>query len=149
MKTGKWTMAYVVDKMTDEASVRAVSVAEGNQARYQSTFVCKPGGPELTIVTFDKDRDDGKAILWDSFVGVGNKSMRIRIDLDQAVRSVLVQHGYINEGQVIVPDHMLAKIPRSTRVIFADIFPDDQAEMATNLPPQFRRFASYLRTYPS
>ena len=47
MKSGKWTMTYVVDKMTDEASVRAVSVAEGEQARYQSTFVCKPRGARI------------------------------------------------------------------------------------------------------
>jgi hypothetical protein len=44
MTNGKWTMTYVIDKMTDEASVRAVSVAEREQARDRSTFVCKPVG---------------------------------------------------------------------------------------------------------
>ena len=128
MKSGKWTMTYIVDKMTDEASVRAVSVAEGEQARYQSTFVCKPGGPELTIVTFDKGRDDGKGVPWDIVgpVGDGNKFMRIRINSDPAIRTILVQQGYINQGQVIPPDEVLPKISRSTRLVFADVFPDDQ-----------------------
>ena len=93
-------------------------------------------------MTFDKVRDDGKGIPWD-IVGPaadGNKFMRIRIDSDPAIRTILVQQGYINQGQVIPPDEML--------LIFADVFPDDQIEIAANFPLQFRRLCELLANQP-
>lgn len=64
----------------------------------------------------------------------------MRIDQDRAFTSVLIMHGYGNQGQIISPE--VQNIVR--RLVFADVFPDEQVEVVTDYPPKFRRLCELL-----
>lgn len=66
----------------------------------------------------------------------------MRIDQDRAFTSVLIMHGYGNQGQIISPE--VQNIVRSSRLVFADVFPDEQVEVVTDYPPKFRRLCELL-----
>ena len=53
--------------------------------------------------------------------------------------------GYINQGQVKPTDRaQFEKLLHSSRLVFSDVFPDEQVEVATAFPIQFSRLCELL-----
>ena len=55
-------------------------------------------------------------------------------------------HGYGNHGQVRLSDMGSAfnGLLHSSRIVFGDVFQDDQVEVATNYPPSFSRLCELI-----
>ena len=145
-RNGAWTFVFGMDKLTDEEWTQAVAVVEGSQAKYELSLACRGHGLELRISTFENRTLDSKRIPWHIDGPAPYRRIRMRIDHDPAFTSMLVMRGYGNEGQVIFTgnDAQLSNILRSSRLVFADVFPDEQVEVSTNYPAQFRRLCELL-----
>lgn len=129
-------------KITDEEWARAVAFVEGSEAKYELSVACRRRGAEMVIATFEKRGSGSKRIPWIIDGSAASRRIQMRIDQDRAFTSVLIMHGYGNQGQIISPE--VQNIVRSSRLVFADVFPDEQVEVVTNYPPKFRRLCELL-----
>ena len=145
-RSGAWAFRFDTDKMTDQERVQAVGHVEGSQAKYELSIVCRRSGPEFLITTFEHAGTAPKRIPWDINSAVPSKRVRLRIDSNRAFAAQFLMHGYGNHGEVR-PADMSAEFKGlldSSRLVFADIFEDEQVEVATNYPPSFRRLCELI-----
>jgi hypothetical protein len=142
---GAWRFAFDVDKMTDEERVRAFAQIESSQARYDLTVTCGRRGGELVIATFQPLSTDPKGIPWHFDGPKPDKNIRLRFDSNAAFGARLEGRSYVNQGQVIPADSTQFKnLWHSYRLVFADVFPEEQVEVATAFPAQFTRLCELM-----
>jgi hypothetical protein len=133
------------DKMTDEERVQASAQIESSQARYDLTVTCGRRGRELVIATFQPLGTDSKGIPWNFHGPKPEKDIRLRIDSNAAFGARLEGRGYVNQGQVTPADSaQFENLLHSSRLVFADIFPEEQVEVATAFPAQFSRLCELM-----
>ncbi len=144
-RKGAWRFTFDEDKLTDEQRVHAFAQIESSQAKYDLTVTCGRRGGELVIRTFQPLGSDPKPIPWYFHGPKPDKDIRLRIDSDSGFGARLKQRSYVNQGQVMAADSArFENLLHSSRVVFADIFPEDQAEVATAFPPQFSRLCELM-----
>jgi hypothetical protein len=145
-RNGIWRFSFDVDKITDDERVRAFAHVESSQANYQLTVTCGKRGGELVIATFEPVGQESKRIPWAFDLPALNKRIRLRIDSYPAFAASLEMRGYVNQGQVSAADirAQLRNLVYSSRLVFADVFPDEQVEVATAYPVQFSRLCELL-----
>jgi hypothetical protein len=144
-RKGVWKFSFDVDKMTDEERVKAFAQIENSQARYDLTVTCGRRGGELVIATFQPLGTDPKEIPWDFHGPKPERDIRLRIDSNAAFGARLEGRGYVNQGQVMQADNAQFKnLLHSSRLVFADIFPEEQVEAATAYPAQFSRLCELM-----
>jgi len=143
-QSGRWIFQFDIDKITDEELVRAVGTFDGLQAKYQLFVECRTNRPKLLISTFESRGTESKRIPWKLNLGIEPyETIRLRIDSNRAFRTRLSMHGYGNHGQVDLGAEFL-NLTHSSRLVFADIFPDEQVEISTEYPTQFKRLCEIL-----
>ncbi|HMF69670.1 MAG TPA: hypothetical protein VK602_18915 [Phyllobacterium sp.] len=145
-QSGVWRFSFDVGKITDEERVRAFAHVESSQANYELTVTCGKRGGELVIATFEPAGKDAKRIPWNFDVPALNRRIRLRFDSNPAFGASLEMRSYINQGQVNAADisAQLKNLVRSSRLVVADVFPDEQIEVATAYPVQFSRLCELL-----
>jgi hypothetical protein len=145
-QSGGWKFLFETDKITDEERVRAGALVEGSQARYELTLVCQRTGGELRITTFVPSGTDAKRIQWILDGPAPDRRIRLRIDSNPAFGASLEMRGYVNQGQVRLADISVQfeNLVHSSRLVFADIFPEEEVEVATAFPSQFSRLCELL-----
>jgi hypothetical protein len=144
-RQGSWEFMFDRDKMTDEERVQAVGHVEASQAKYELSVICRRTGPEFLIATFQSQGTESKRIPWhiDITGPAVSEPIRLRIDSDPALAVRFTLRSYGNQGEVDVRA-ALNKILRSSRLVFADIFPDEQVEVPTSYPKEFVRLCELL-----
>jgi hypothetical protein len=144
---GIWRFSFDEDKMTDEERVKAFARIESSQAKYDLTVTCGKRGGELVIATFEPVGTDPKRIPWNSYGPKSDRDIRLRIDSNPAFPARLEMRGYVNQGQVISADSaQLENLLHSSRLVFSDVFPEEQVDVATAYPAQFTRLCELVGT---
>jgi hypothetical protein len=142
---GAWRFSFDEDKITDEEQVKAFARIESSQAKYDLTITCGKRGAELVIATFEPVGTDPKRIPWSIYGPKPDRDIRLRIDSNPAFHASLEMHGYVNQGQVISADSaQFENLLRSSRLVFSDVFPEEQVEVATAYPAQFSRLCELV-----
>lgn len=142
-RNGAWQFSFDQDKITDEERVQAFTRIEGSQAKYVLTVTCKNPAGELVISTFELAGTDPKRIPWSGLKS--DKDIRVRIDSNPAFDANLEMRGYVNQGQFVPIDSaQFRNLLHSSRLVFADVFPDEQVEVATAYPAQFGRLCELV-----
>jgi hypothetical protein len=99
----------------------------------------------LVIATFEPVGTDPKRIPWNSYGPKSDRDIRLRIDSNPAFRTSLEMRGYVNQGQVISADSaQFDNLLHSSRLMFSDVFPEEQVEVATAYPAQFNRLCELV-----
>jgi peptidoglycan hydrolase-like protein with peptidoglycan-binding domain len=145
-RRGQWMFEFKIDKLTDAQSVSAMTVAEGDQARYQIEISCKGDKRALRIMTFEKKSESGKPIPWTVVVlnPLVVKRIGLRTDFDPPYDVTLAHDGYSNAGIISGVFDPQFKLINSSRFVFGDIFPGDRVEMETNFPKPFQRLCALM-----
>jgi peptidoglycan hydrolase-like protein with peptidoglycan-binding domain len=144
MSHANWDFQYKIDKLTDAVSVIASTVTAGDQARYQIEISCNASSRALSITTFEASGEKGKTIGWDNgIMGTPTKNVRIRADTDAAYAITMRGNGY-NNSAIASPFDPEFKFINSSRLVFGDVFPSEQVEVATNFPTPFKRLCVLL-----
>jgi hypothetical protein len=142
--TGAWRFSFDQDKITDEERVQAFANAESSQAKYGLTVKCGKRGGELVIATFVPLGTDPKRIPWSAYGPNPDREIRLRIDSNPAFGAILEMRGYVNQGQVIPASAQFNVLLHSSRLVFSDVFPEEQVEVATAFPAQFTRLCELI-----
>ena len=140
---GVWRFSFDKDKITDEERVRAFADIESSQAKYDLTVTCGRRGAELVIARLNPS-ERAKRIPWSFYRPKPNRNIRLRTDSNAAFGANLEMRGYINQGQVKLDSAQFEKLLHSSRLVFSDVFPDEQIEVATAYPAQFGRLCELL-----
>jgi hypothetical protein len=144
-RRGAWRFSFDKDKITDEERARAFAGIESSQAKYDLTVTCGRRGPELVIATFEPLGTDPKRIPWSFYGSKPDRNIRLRTDSNAALGANLEMRGYINQGQVKPVDSArFGQLLHSSRLVFSDVFPEEQVEVATAYPAQFSRLCELL-----
>jgi hypothetical protein len=99
----------------------------------------------LVIATFEPVGTDPKRIPWNFYGRKPDRDIRLRINSNPAFHASLEMRGYVNQGQVISADSaQFENLLRSSRLVFSDVFPEEQVEVATAYPAQFSRFCELV-----
>ena len=143
-RNGPWRFSFDKDKITDEERVQASTQVENSQAKYDLAVTCGRHGGEFVITTFEPVGTDAKRIPWGLYSS--DRRIQLRIDLNPAFGASLEMRGYVNQGQVRPADirAQFKNLVHSSRLVFADVFPDEQVEVATAYPPQFGRLCELI-----
>ena len=142
---GVWRFVFDKDIITDDERVQAFASVDGSQAKYELTIACNKQGGKLVIATFQPLGTDPKPIPWNIYDPKRDKNIRLRIDSSPAFGASLEIRGYVNQGQVIgVDGAQFEKLLLSSRLAFADVFPEEQVEVETAYPPQFGRLCELV-----
>jgi hypothetical protein len=159
-----WQFRVDRDGITDEDVAVALGTVEGTQANYQIEFSCKTSGATLLISSFEtsgqsgKEIPRGKPIPWEllnawatSSESAFARQIKLRVSPAPAFPANLRQRGYSNRGQIETSDTSrdVLRIINSTQFIFANVFPDETVESATNFPTQFKRLCDLKTTKPT
>ena len=144
---GAWKFSFDEDKITDEEQVQALATLEGSQAKYTLTVTCGKRGGELVVAPFDPRGTDPKRIPWDSYDPRLDKNIRLRINSSPAFGAVLEMRGYVNQGQVTPANAQFNSLLHSSRLVFSDVFPEEQVEVATAYPTQFSRLCELVASH--
>ena len=143
-RRGGWQFKFEKDNLTDEERLHGVSYAEGSQAKYELSIICGGRGPELLIATFERIGTESKRIPWNGDLGaVRSERIRLRIDSNPPFTARFNIRAYGNQGQVDIKAEFM-NFMRSSRLVIADIFPEDQVVVSTAYPPEFRRLCELL-----
>jgi hypothetical protein len=147
-RSGVWKFSVDRDKITDEERVQAFARVESSQATYNLTVTCGKRGAELVIVTFEPPGTDAKRIPWSFYGPQPDRRIRLRIDSNPALGASLEMRGYVNQGQVRPGDisAQFRNLVHSSRLVLADVFPDEQVEVTTAYPTQFSRLCELAAT---
>ena len=145
-RSGVWRFSVDKDKITDEERVQALAHIESSQAKYELTVTCGKRGGELVVTTFDPLGTDAKRIPWSFYDSKPDRRIRLRIDSNPALGASLEMRGYVNQGQVRLADMnaLFENLVHSSRLVLADVFPDEQVEVATAYPAQFSRLCELV-----
>ena len=144
-RRGAWRFSLDKDKITDEERVQAFASIGSSQAKYDLAVTCGRFGAELVITTFESVGTEPKRLPWRFYGPTLDKDIRLRIDSNAAFGARLEMRGYINQGQVKPTDRaQFEKLLHSSRLVFSDVFPDEQVEVATAFPIQFSRLCELL-----
>jgi hypothetical protein len=145
-RSGAWQFKFEIDKIADEESAKALADVQGAQARYQLAIVCGSRGPVLLISTFEIGGAAGKKIPWnvDDIGAPPYERIRLRIDSQRPFTALFNMRSYGNQGQVDITGEF-DTLARSSRLVFGDIFADDQVEVATAFPAEFSRLCHCSR----
>jgi hypothetical protein len=144
-RRGAWRFFFDKDKITDEERARAFAGIESSQAKYDLTVTCGRRGGELVIATFEPLGTDPKRIPWSFYGPKLDRNIQLRTDSTPAFGANLEMRGYINQGQVkAVGRARFEQLLHSSRLVFSDVFPEEQVEVATAYPAQFRRLCELL-----
>jgi len=137
MQAAGWSFEFSVAKLTDAHSVVAKFSGAGDQATYTLEFYCKPGSSTLEIDAFDKGSSTPRPI----FSEAPSKNIRLRTDDHALFSAVLKQAGYANRGVISGPSELDQNFEflNSQRLVFGDIFANDEVEVKTKFPETFRR----------
>jgi hypothetical protein len=145
-RSGVWRFSFDKDKITDEERIQAFARIESSQAKYDLTVTCGKRSGEFVLATFEPLGTDAKRIQWSLYAPTPNRRIRLRIDSNPAFNASLEMRGYVNQGQVRPADisAQFENLVHSSRLVFADVFPDEQVEVATAYPAQFSRLCELV-----
>jgi hypothetical protein len=125
--------------------VQAFARVESSEAKYDLTVTCGKSGGGLVITTFERLGTDAKRIPWSFYGPKRSRPIRLRIDSNPAFGASLEIRGYVNQGQVRPADSaQFGNLVHSSRLVFSDVFPDEQVEVPTAYPAQFSRLCELV-----
>ena len=139
-RRGAWRFSFDEDKITDEERVQAFARIEGSQAKYDLTVTCVKRGAELVITTFEPLGTGPKPIPWSFYGPERNRGIQLRIDFKPGIRREFA-NARLRESRAIIPadSAKFKSLQHSSRLVFSDVFPEEQVGVATAYPAQFSR----------